>query len=39
MNKEVTMALSELGGKGWEVTTSVTAGNWVLWTLKRALVH
>ena len=34
-NVEVTQALTELGKKGFEALTSVAAGNWILWTLKR----
>ncbi|HSH01344.1 MAG TPA: hypothetical protein VLL52_02425 [Anaerolineae bacterium] len=29
--------LNDLGQQGWEVATSSAAGNWLLWTLKRAL--
>jgi hypothetical protein len=38
-NVEVTQALTELGRKGFEAVACVTSGNWILWTLKRALVN
>jgi hypothetical protein len=34
-NVEVTLALTELGGRGFEAVSCITAGNWILWTLKR----
>ena len=32
---EVVQLLAQLGSQGWEVATCATAGNWLLWTLKR----
>lgn len=34
-NIEVTLALTELGRQGFETVACITAGNWILWTLKR----
>ena len=36
-NVEVTVALTELGNQGFEAVSCVTAGNWILWTLKREI--
>ncbi|HEY7347854.1 MAG TPA: hypothetical protein VH599_06000 [Ktedonobacterales bacterium] len=32
---EVVMALTQLGGAGWEVVSCVGVSNWLFWTLKR----
>lgn len=34
---EVAINLAELGRDRWEVAASVSAGNWILWTLKRVV--
>ena len=36
-NVEITAALNRLGSEGWRVVSSVTAMNWILWTLERKL--
>jgi len=34
---EVVDVLTQLGGEGWEVAACAAAGNWLFWTLKRAV--
>ncbi len=34
---EVVQTLTSLGHERWEVATCVSGGNWLFWTLKRAV--
>lgn len=34
-NPELTVMFNRLGGEGWRITSSITASNWILWTMER----
>ena len=34
-NLEINALFNAMGAEGWRVSTSVTAANWILWTLSR----